>query len=138
MKKKPETSYHFHLSKREREIMDILIQKSEATVADVISYMRNPSSYSSIRTILTIMFQKGFLLRRKSGKKYVYSPAISRKNAQSSAVKQLLSTYFDNSLETAVSTLMGVHKGDLSREDIVRLKEIIDSFSDDEVYDDHE
>lgn len=125
--KKPD---HTELSKREREIMNILIEHSQAGVADVISHMRNPSSYSSIRTILTIMFEKGLLVRKKEGKKYVYSPAISRKKAENSAVNHLLSTYFDNSLESAVNALLRLHKKDLSKEDLERLKEIVDRYKD--------
>ena len=123
-------SDHTELSKREREIMNILIEHSQATVADVISHMYKPSSYSSIKTILTIMFEKGLLVRKKSGKKYVYSPAISRKKAESSAINQLMGTYFDNSLESAVNALLRLHKNDLSEDYLERLKEIIDGYKD--------
>lgn len=125
--KKPD---HTELSKREREIMHILIEHAQADVAGVISRMRSPSSYSSIRTILTIMFEKGLVVRKKKGKKYVYSPAISREKAENSAVKQLLGTYFDNSLESAVNALLRFHKKDLSEEYLERLKEIIDRYKD--------
>jgi len=110
--------------------MHILIEHSQAAVADVIAHMHDPSSYSSIRTIMTIMFEKGLLVRKKNGKKYVYSPAISRKKAENSAVNQLMSTYFDNSLESAVNALLRLHKKDLSEEDLEKLKEIIDRYKD--------
>ncbi len=121
---------HSELSKREREIMNILIEHSEGDVADVISHMHNPSSYSSIRKILSIMFEKKLLVRKKEGRKYIYSPAISREKAVNTAVNQLLNTYFDNSLETAVTTLLKLRKNDLSKEYLDKLKDIIDSYQD--------
>ena len=119
---------HTELSKREREIMNILIEHSHADVADVISHMHDPSSYSSIRKILTIMFEKGLLLRKKEGKKFIYSPAISREKAENTAVNHLLRTYFDNSLESAVNALLRFHKKDLSKEYLERLKEVINRY----------
>lgn len=127
--KKPD---HSELSKREREIMNILIKHSQADVAEVISYMHAPSSYSSIRKILTIMFEKGLLNRKKAGRKYLYSPAISKEKAEKTAVKQLLRTYFDDSLESAVSALLRFHKKDLSREYLEKLKNIIDGYQEKE------
>ena len=123
---------HTELSKREREIMNILIEHAEADVANVISHMRDPSSYSSIRKILSIMYEKGLLVRKKEGKKYVYSPAISREKAESTAVNHLLRTYFDNSLESAVNALLKFHKKDLSKEYLQKLKEIIDKYEEEE------
>ena len=117
---------HSELSKREREIMNILIKLSQADVAEVISHMLNPSSYSSIRKILTIMFEKGLVVRKKAGKRFLYSPAISRKKAESTAVRHLLGTYFDDSLESAVSALLRIHKKDLSEEYLEKLKDLID------------
>ena len=117
---------HSELSKREREIMNILIKHSQADVAEVITHMHDPSSYSSIRKILTIMFEKRLLLRKKDGKKYLYSPAISKQKAETTAVEQLLRTYFDDSLESAVSALLRFRKKDLSEEYLDRLKDIID------------
>ena len=106
--------------------MNILIRNSQSDVAEVISHMHDPSSYSSIRKILTIMFEKGLLLRKKVGKKYLYSPAISKDKAETTAVEQLLRTYFDDSLESAVSALLRFRKKDLSEEYLERLKDIID------------
>jgi predicted transcriptional regulator len=119
---------HTELSKREREIMNILIEHSQGDVAYVISHMQNPSSYSSIRKILSIMYEKGLLIRKKVGKKYVFSPAISREKAESTALKQLLRTYFDNSLESAVNALLKFHKNDLNKDYLKKLKQIIDMY----------
>jgi len=123
---------HTELSKREREIMNILIGHSQGDVAYVISHMKKPSSYSSIRKILTIMFEKGLVLRKKDGKKYIYSPAISREKAETNAVHQLLTTYFDNSLESAVNALLKFRKNDLSKEYLAKLKELIDRYEEKE------
>lgn len=121
---------HAHLSKREREIMNILIEHSQADVAEVISHMHEPSSYSSIRKILSIMHEKGLLVRTKKGRRHVFSPSIPREKAEKSAVSHLLRTYFDNSLESAVSALLRFNKSDLNKEYLDRLKGIIESYGD--------
>jgi len=123
---------HLRLSKREREIMDILIRHSKADVAEVVSHMHDPCSYSSIRKILTIMFEKGLLVREKVGKRHVYSPAIRKEEAEATAVSQLLRTYFDDSLESAVSALLRFRKSDLDEEYLERLKGIIDRYKTEE------
>jgi BlaI family transcriptional regulator, penicillinase repressor len=123
-------SDHSELSKREREIMNILMEHTQADVAEVISHMRSPSSYSSIRKILSIMYEKGYLVREKRGKKYVFSPAISREKAESSAVGHLLRTYFGNSLESAISALLKFHKTELNKDYLDRLKELIENYED--------
>ena len=117
---------HSDLSRRERQIMNVIYKHSNATVSGVLSGIPDPSSYSAIRTIMNILVAKGFLIRNKQGRKYVYSPMISQTKAVRSAVKQLLNTYFDNSLESAVSALLKIHSKDLRKEDFDRLKDIID------------
>lgn len=117
---------HPDWSKREQQIMNVIYKQSNATVSDVVKKIKNPPSYSSIRTIMNIMVDKGILVRKKQGKRYIYSAKVPRKKAIRSAVKQILNTYFDNSVESAVNALLQIHSKDLSNEDLERLKEIID------------
>jgi predicted transcriptional regulator len=115
------------LSKRERQIMDILHRRKEASVAEVLSDIANPPSYSSIRALMNIMEKKGYIKYRKVGLKYVYSPVITSQRAVKGEVKRLLKTYFDNSMEKAVAALIDVNKNDLDKDDINRLHELIEN-----------
>ena len=114
------------LSKRERQVMAIIYRRNNASVNDVLEAIPNPPSYSAVRSVVNILEDKGFIKHKKQGKKFVYSPTISRKKATSSAVKQLLTTYFDNSLEKAVTTMLEMHNDDLTDEDFQRLSRIIE------------
>ena len=115
------------LSKRERQVMAIIYQRKRASVKEVLEDIPNPPSYSAVRSTLNILKEKGLLKHNRQGKKYVYSPTISQKKAMSSAVKHLLTTYFDNSLKKAVTTMLEIHNSDLTEEDFKRLTQIIDS-----------
>jgi len=114
------------LSKRERQVMAIIYKRKNASVNDVLKDIPNPPSYSAVRSVVNILENKGFIKHKKYVKKYVYSPTISRKKATNSAVKQLLTTYFDNSLEKAVTTMLEMHNDDLTDEDFQRLSRIIE------------
>jgi predicted transcriptional regulator len=115
------------LSKRERQIMDILHRRKEASVAEVLNDIANPPSYSSIRALMNIMEKKGYIKYRKVSLKYVYSPVITSQRAVKGEVKRLLKTYFDNSMEKAVAALINVNKSDLDKDDINRLHELIEN-----------
>ena len=114
------------LSKRERQVMEVVYRRREVSAKDVWKEISDFPSYSAVRSVLTILEEKGFLTHTLEGKKYVYSPTISRKKATSSAVKQLLTTYFDNSLEKAVTTMLEIHSTELTDADYKRLSGIID------------
>jgi predicted transcriptional regulator len=77
------------------------------------------------QSVLTRREQKGLLTHRAEGKRYVYSPAVEHRKATRSAVKQLLKTYFDGSLEKAVAAMLEIHEGDMTEEDLARLAEIV-------------
>jgi len=94
------------LSKRERQVVESIYRLREASVSDVRRAMPDPPGYSSVRTTLNILVQKGLLSYRKFGRKYLYAPVIPHVRARTSAVKQLLQTYFDDSVAAAVSTLL--------------------------------
>ena len=114
------------LSKRERQVMEIVYKKKQASAKDVWNEIPDIPSYSAVRSILNILEEKGFLQHSRQGKKYIYSPTISTKKASNSALKQLLTTYFDNSLEKAVTTMLEMHSTNLTDKDYKRLSSIID------------
>jgi len=114
------------LSKRERQVMEIVYQRREVSAQDVWNEIPDFPSYSAVRSVLSVLEEKGLLIHRMEGKKYIYSPTISHKRAMRSAVKQLMSIYFENSLEKAVSAMLEIHTGDLTDDDFRNLAEIID------------
>jgi len=114
------------LSKRERQIMDILRRRKEGSVADVLQDIADPPSYSSIRALMNIMANKGYIKYRKIGLKYVYFPVVASQKAVKGEVKRLLKTYFDNSMEKAVAALINVNKGSLDKQDFDRLQALIE------------
>lgn len=117
---------HTELSKRERQIMDIIYRKKSATAKEVMESMPNPPSYSTVRKLLHILEKKDFLRHEQDGVKYVYHPIISHKKAMRSAVRQLIETYFDNSVEEAMTALIEHNTSDLSDEELNRLIGIIE------------
>ena len=114
------------LSKRERQIMQVIYKRSTASVSEVLREIPSPPTYSAIRSIMNILVGKGLLKRTRTGKKYLYSPTVSQKKAMHSEVKQLISTYFKGSLENAVTALLEIHGDDLGDEDFQRLMDIIE------------
>lgn len=114
------------LSRRERQMMNIIFQKQHASVQEVLDELPDPPSYSAVRAWLRILEEKGFLKHTKQGAKYIYSPNISTQKSMRRDLKQLLKTYFSNSLEAAVAALIDVNENQLEEEDYERLIEIID------------
>lgn len=117
---------HTELSKRERQIMDIIYRKKSATAKEVMEKIPNAPSYSTVRKLLHILEQKGFLKHVQDGLKYIYYPKIPHKKAMRSAVRQLMETYFDNSVEEAMTALIEYDTGDLSDKELDRLIHIIE------------
>ncbi len=113
------------LSRRERQIMEFLYRKRAASVAEVLKGIPDPPSYSAVRTTVNILERKGHLRHVKEGRKYLYSPVTSSRKAVQGALRHLLSTYFDNSLEQAVAALVKLHGKALSEEDFERLERMI-------------
>jgi predicted transcriptional regulator len=114
------------LSKRERQVMEIVYKKKQVSAKDVWMEIPDIPSYSAVRSVLNILEEKGFLQHSRQGKKYVYSPTISPKKASNSALKQLLNTYFDNSLENVVTAMLEMHSTELTDSAYKRLSGIID------------
>lgn len=114
------------LSRRERQIMDILYLKTNATVAEVLEELPDPPSYSAVRALLRILEIKGHVKHRSEGPRYIFAPVISREKAKRSALEHLLKTFFNGSTEKAVASLIDVSKDHLSDEQLDRLSRLID------------
>lgn len=121
-----EENKNFKLSKRERQIMDIIYKKEQLSAKQVQSEMSDAPGYSAIRTLLKILVNKGFLKIKKEGLKYIYFPVISKKKASALALKELITTYFDNSMEEAVAAIIDIKKNNLTKEDFSKLAKIIE------------
>ena len=112
------------LSRRERQILDILYAKGTATAAEVLAALPDPPSYSAVRALLRILEEKGHAVHETQGTRYVYGPSIPRESARHSALTRLVSTFFDGSAAQAAAAL--VDSGTLSDEDLTRLSALID------------
>jgi len=117
---------HAHLSRRERQIMDVIYSKGRATAAEVLEAIPTPPSYSAVRAMLRLLEEKGYLRHEQDGPRYVFLPTLSRERARQSAMKQLLQTFFDNSAEQAVAALLDMSGARLSDEELDRLSEMIE------------
>ena len=114
------------LSRRERQIMDILYSRGSATAAEVQQNIHDAPSYSAVRALLRILEEKGHVKHSYDGPRYVYSPIISRPVAQKSALKQLVKTFFDGSTSNAVAALLDMSSKELSETELERLAEIVE------------
>jgi predicted transcriptional regulator len=114
------------LSRREREIMDLLYRLGRATAQEVRAKLNDPPSYSSVRTLLRVLEQKGHVRHRVDGPRYVYVPTVSREKARESALKQLVRTFFDDSAGQAVAALLDLSGRELTGEELDRLAEMIE------------
>ena len=118
--------YDLNLSRRERQIMEIIYRKGDASVADVLRAMSDPPSYSAVRAIMNILEEKGQLKHREAGRKYIYSPRLTPEKARQSALQNILHTFFEGSVEQAVASLLDVHGDKLSDKDLKRLSILIE------------
>ncbi len=107
--------------------MDIVYQLGRAAAADVLAALPDPPSYSSVRALLGILETKGHLKHVKDGPRYVYLPTRPRVNAAKSALRSVMQTFFGNSVEQTVATLLSVSDTPLSPEELARLSHLIDS-----------
>ncbi|HEX6940533.1 MAG TPA: BlaI/MecI/CopY family transcriptional regulator [Longimicrobiales bacterium] len=109
------------LSRRERQIMDVLFRRGEATVAEVMQEMPDPPSYSAVRATLRILEEKGHVVHRQDGPRYVYLPAVAPEEAREDALRHLVRTFFHGSAESAAVALLRMSDTELTDEDIARL-----------------
>jgi predicted transcriptional regulator len=114
------------LSRRERQIMDIVYARGEASAADVRDALPDPPSYSAVRALLAILVEKGHLKHRTEGGRYIYTATRRRTQAGRSALRRVLDTFFEGSLEKAVAALLQGSDANLSQEELQRLGRLIE------------
>jgi BlaI family penicillinase repressor len=114
------------LSRRERQILEILYQRGKASASEVREAMEDAPSYSAVRTLLRVLEEKGHVRHRAEGMRYVYTPTLARDKVKRSAVKHVLNTYFRGSPEEIVAALLDVSSTRLTSEELDRMAEMIE------------
>ena len=115
-----------NLSRRERQIMDVLYRDGQATASEVLAALPDPPSYSAVRAMLRILENKGHSRHVSEGTRYVYQPTLPRDRAGRPALAGVLETFFDGSTEKAVAALLDLSRDELSPEQLDRLSQLID------------
>src|ERR1700726_2219370 len=113
------------LTRRERQIMDVLYKLERATVAEVLRKLADQSSYSTVRAQLRMLEEKGHVRHEEHGLRYVYVPTVPRDVARRSALRHLVETFFDGSTEKVVAALLGGEVARISPEELDRLARLI-------------
>lgn len=119
------TSKASNLSRRERQLMDILFELGEATVQQVLDKVPEPPSYSTIRTLLRKLEEKGHVEHREQALKYVYSPLMERDEASQNAIQRLVRTFFAGSPGRAANALLDMSMKDISPAELEELEQMI-------------
>ena len=120
------TSAQTQLSRRERQIMDVVYRLGKATVTDVLERLPDPPSYSAVRALMRILEEKGHLSHEQDGPRYVYLPTVPRDAAQASALSHLVRTFFGGSTEAAVAALLDLPEHGMSEGELNRLSRLIE------------
>ncbi|HLK03782.1 MAG TPA: BlaI/MecI/CopY family transcriptional regulator [Candidatus Acidoferrum sp.] len=120
------TSKHATLSRRERQIMDVLYKLGRGTVADVLDRLGGKQHYSTVRAQLRVLEEKGHLKHEEDGARYVYLPVVPRDVARRSALRHLADTFFDGSTEKMVTALLGDEATKISADELERLAQLIE------------
>ena len=113
------------LSRRERQIMDVLHTREQATAAEVLAALPDPPGYSAVRALLRILEEKGHIRHRRDGARYVYVPRVSRESASRSALKRVVTTFFQGSVTQAMAALLETSDTQLTEADLTKLQQII-------------
>ena len=114
------------LSRRERQIVDIIFELGQATAAEVLEKLPDPPSYSAVRAMLRILEEKGHLRHHQVGPRYVFQPTLSRQAARDSAIQRVVRTFFDGSTEQAMAALLDLSSANMNEEDLDRLQQMIE------------
>ena len=114
------------LSRRERQIMDVIYRNGKVTAAEVLAELPDPPSYSAVRAMLRLLEEKGHVRHEQDGPRYVFLPTVTRDKARRSAMRHLVRTFFDGSTEDAVAALLQNDNG-MSDVELERLSQLIDS-----------
>jgi predicted transcriptional regulator len=115
-----------HLSRRERQIMDILYRRGKASATEVREAMEDAPGHSAVRAMLRVLETKGHVRHQEEGLKYVYLPTVGREKAKRSVVRHLLDTFFNGSAEQAMAALLDVSASRLSAEELARMSNMIE------------
>lgn len=113
------------LSRRERQIMDIVYSRGKATATEVMEALADPPSYSTVRALLRVLEDKGHLRHKQEGQRYVYSPTVGRERVKNSALQRVLKTFFDDSAEEAIAALLDISQERLSDGELERMEQLI-------------
>lgn len=114
-----------HLSRRERQIMDVIYQLGQASVNEVMGRLPDPPSYSAVRALMRVLVDKSLLRHHQEGPRYVYTPTVSPDQARKSALDRMLTTFFEGSTELAVAALLDLSSANLSKEELDRMSQLI-------------
>jgi predicted transcriptional regulator len=114
------------LSRRERQILDILYTRGRATAAEILESLPDPPSYSATRALLRVLEQKGHVRHEEEGPRYVFLPRVSRQRASVTALRHVLNTFFDGSAVAAAAALVDGSASKLSTEELDRLEALIE------------
>ena len=114
------------LSRRERQIMEILYRGGKASVSEVMEGMDDAPGYSAVRAMMRVLEDKGHVKHRAEGLKYVYVPVVTREKAKRSAVKNLLDTFFSEAPDQVVAALLDVSSNRLTKEELDRMAAMIE------------
>ena len=117
---------HLHLSRRERQIMDVIYARGAVSVQEVVDQIPDPPSYSAVRAMLRVLEEKGHVKHREDGPRYVYLPTVPRDEASRSALRQLVRTFFDGSAEQAAAALLDMSGSELTEDELDRLSNAIE------------
>ena len=121
------SSAHATLTKRERQIMDVLYRLGRATAADVLAALPGSPHYSTVRTQLRVLEEKGHVRHESDGLRYVYLPTLGRNTARKAALRHVVDTFFDGSAAGAVTALLGRDGGKLSDDELDRIEALLKS-----------
>ena len=119
-------SWNLNLSRRERQIMDVIYRLGEATVSEILANLPSPPSYSAVRALLRVLAEKGHVKHRYRGPRYVYKPKVSREKARQAVLDQVVQTFFDGSAAQVVNALLDRSPVSLSEEDLERMSRLIE------------
>jgi predicted transcriptional regulator len=118
-------STHATLTRRERQIMDVLYRRGRATAAEVMDDISGEPNYSTVRTQLRVLEDKGHVRHEEQGLRYIYLPAVPRRAARKSALKHLIDTFFDGSAEQVVAAVLGGEAARLTDDDLKRIADLV-------------
>src|SRR5258705_10074447 len=116
---------HLTLTRRARQLMDILYRRGRATANDVMAALPGHTSYSTVRTQLRVLESKGHVRHEEEGLRYVYIAALPRRAARKSALRHLVDTFFEGSTEKVVGALLGGDGARLSDEELERIADLV-------------